>query len=157
MHKKRVIHSVTKYYILTRNLWYNFTIHIYGGIKMARRSKQSISTFLVSALGMLCALKAFVWVLETKALNVPIEIPFLDYGIMIAIVLLVSRVSVVLIKSKVGKAKRVPQELDNSFNASKATFHCATCGNRVSEKVRNFCLERPNKFNNQVFCYEHQR
>ncbi|TXK85762.1 hypothetical protein [Paenibacillus sp. N3.4] len=40
---------------------------------MARRSKQSISTFLVSALGMLCTLKAFVWVLETKVLNTPIE------------------------------------------------------------------------------------
>lgn len=126
---------------------------------MARRGKQSISTFLVSALGMLCTLKAFVWVLETKVLNTPIEIPFLNYGIIIAIVLLLLRVIFVLLKYRVRKANRDVQELGNGFNVPKdiRTFHCAQCGKKVSEKVRNYCLEKPDKFKNQVLCYEHQR
>lgn len=126
---------------------------------MARRSKQSISTFLVSALGMLCTLKAFVWVLETKVLNTPIEIPFLNYGIIIATMLLLLRVVFVLLKYRARKAIRDVQEEGNGFTLPNdiSTFHCADCGKSVSEKVRNYCLERPNKFNNQVFCYEHQR
>ncbi|MCR8633908.1 hypothetical protein [Paenibacillus radicis (ex Xue et al. 2023)] len=126
---------------------------------MARRSKRSISTFLVSALGMLCMLKAFVWVLETKVLNTPIEIPFLNYGIMIAVALLLIRVSFVLLKHKARKSKVDVQEIGNGATTPNdiGTFHCADCGKKVSEKVRSYCLERPNKFNNQVFCYEHQR
>lgn len=124
---------------------------------MARRGKQSISTFIVSALGLLCTLKAFVWVLETKVLNTPIEVPFLNYGIIIAIVLLLLRVSFVLIKNKARKSNYDVQEVGNEFTVPNDTFHCADCGNKVSEKVRNYCLDRPNKFNNQVFCFEHQR
>ncbi|WP_240416807.1 hypothetical protein [Paenibacillus periandrae] len=124
---------------------------------MARRSKQSISTFLVSALGMLCTLKAFVWVLETKVLNTSIEIPFLNYGIIIGIVLLILRISFVLIKNRARKSNNV-QEVVNDVTVSNdiSTFQCANCGKKVSEKVRSYCLERPNKFNNQVFCYDHQ-
>ncbi|MGG1553284.1 hypothetical protein [Paenibacillus ferrarius] len=126
---------------------------------MARRNKQSISTFLVSAVGMLCTLKVFVWVMETKVLHTPIEIPFLNYGIIIGVVLLVLRITSVLIMNNVRKSKRYATEAANAISVplDVDAFYCASCGNKVSEKVRNYCLERPNKFNNQVFCYEHQR
>jgi restriction system protein len=34
---------------------------------------------------------------------------------------------------------------------------CATCGQPVSEKVREYCEARPGRFGGDVFCYEHQR
>lgn len=34
---------------------------------------------------------------------------------------------------------------------------CATCGRSVSEKVRDYCLSRPQRFGGHVYCYPHQR
>jgi hypothetical protein len=126
---------------------------------MARRNRQSISSFLISVLGMLCLLKVFVWVVETKVLHTPIKIPFLNYGIIIVIVLLLLRVSFVLIKNKTRKSNHIVQDSgnDSTVYINKSAFQCADCGKKVSEKVRIYCLERPNKFNNQVFCYDHQK
>jgi restriction system protein len=35
--------------------------------------------------------------------------------------------------------------------------HCVTCGVAVSEKVRDYCLERPQRFGGGVYCFTHQR
>lgn len=35
--------------------------------------------------------------------------------------------------------------------------HCVTCGDAVSEKVREYCLARPARFSGQVYCFTHQR
>lgn len=35
--------------------------------------------------------------------------------------------------------------------------HCVTCGVAVSEKVRDYCLERPQRFGGRVYCFTHQR
>lgn len=37
------------------------------------------------------------------------------------------------------------------------TDRCATCGEAVSEKVRAYCSERPERFGQQVYCFDHQR
>jgi restriction system protein len=35
--------------------------------------------------------------------------------------------------------------------------HCATCGARVTEKVRDYCLTRPDRFGGRIYCFKHQR
>jgi restriction system protein len=37
------------------------------------------------------------------------------------------------------------------------TRHCASCGVAVSDKVRDYCLARPESFDRRVFCFKHQR
>lgn len=34
---------------------------------------------------------------------------------------------------------------------------CVICRKRVSEKVRQYCLTNPDRFNGRVYCYEHQK
>jgi restriction system protein len=34
---------------------------------------------------------------------------------------------------------------------------CAKCGKQVSDKVRDYCLSRPKRFDGLVYCYQHQR
>ncbi|MCJ7831376.1 MAG: restriction endonuclease, partial [Dehalococcoidia bacterium] len=34
---------------------------------------------------------------------------------------------------------------------------CAVCGQRVSEKVRDYCLANERRFVGQILCYRHQR
>ena len=34
---------------------------------------------------------------------------------------------------------------------------CAVCGKKVSEKVKQYCLENSKRFGGSVYCYEHQR
>jgi restriction system protein len=41
------------------------------------------------------------------------------------------------------------------FPVAKAS--CATCGEQVSDKVREYCLARPKRFGGLVYCYEHQK
>ena len=41
------------------------------------------------------------------------------------------------------------------FPVAKAS--CAKCGKPVSDKVREFCLSRPNRFDGLVYCYDHQK
>jgi restriction system protein len=35
--------------------------------------------------------------------------------------------------------------------------HCITCGIAVSEKVRDYCLEHPQRFGGRIYCFNHQR
>jgi len=34
---------------------------------------------------------------------------------------------------------------------------CFICGMTVSEKVRQYCLDRPEKFGGKIYCYDHQK
>lgn len=34
---------------------------------------------------------------------------------------------------------------------------CVICSMTVSDKVRRYCLDRPEKFGGKIYCYEHQR
>lgn len=34
---------------------------------------------------------------------------------------------------------------------------CVICGMAVSDKVRQYCLDRPQKFKDKIYCYEHQK
>lgn len=34
---------------------------------------------------------------------------------------------------------------------------CAACGNVVSEKVRDYCMARPERFSGNIYCFDHQR
>lgn len=36
-------------------------------------------------------------------------------------------------------------------------YVCAKCGKPVTQKVKEFCLSQPRRFNNRIYCYEHQR
>ncbi len=38
-----------------------------------------------------------------------------------------------------------------------APWSCSACGARVSDKVRDYCLARPQRFAGKVYCYSHQR
>jgi restriction system protein len=42
-------------------------------------------------------------------------------------------------------------------SADRDLYVCATCGKPVTKKVRDFCLSQPKRFNNRIYCYEHQR
>jgi restriction system protein len=46
-------------------------------------------------------------------------------------------------------------DVDASPNGAGAV--CAICGQRVSEKVRNYCLANERRFAGQILCYRHQR
>jgi len=34
---------------------------------------------------------------------------------------------------------------------------CVVCGRSVSDRVRQYCLDRPERFGGKVYCYQHQR
>ena len=36
-------------------------------------------------------------------------------------------------------------------------YVCAACGKPVTKKVKDFCLSQPKRFNNRIYCYEHQK
>jgi restriction system protein len=44
-----------------------------------------------------------------------------------------------------------------STNGATDQRHCVTCGVAVSEKVRDYCLARPQRFGGRVYCFNHQR
>ncbi|WP_248928661.1 hypothetical protein [Paenibacillus hamazuiensis] len=116
---------------------------------MARRNKNSISMFLVSFLGFLMMCKVFVWVLESQIMHVPIRIPELDYAIVVALLALLLRVGFVLWVAQRKKAAGKGDE-----NLSSATSFpdpsdlnmCVVCKKTVSEKVKQYCLNRPDRF-----------
>lgn len=36
-------------------------------------------------------------------------------------------------------------------------FVCARCGKPISNKVKDYCLSNPSRFNGRIYCYDHQR
>jgi cellobiose-specific phosphotransferase system component IIC len=123
-----------------------------------RKRKFSISKLLVSALGLIMCLKAFIYVLEHYVLQVTgtpglkVDDSFLNITFGVLSFLLVFRISYVL-----WSAKRKKQHAVKEVAIEASLYECATCGKTVSEKVRQYCLSKPQKFQQQIFCYEHQR
>lgn len=54
--------------------------------------------------------------------------------------------------SSVEEIPSVPQSPANDD-----LYVCATCGKPVTNKVKEYCLFQPKRFNNRIYCYEHQR
>jgi len=52
--------------------------------------------------------------------------------------------------------KLIKGEIDNPNKEVKSFTKCVTCGEKVSEKVKNYCLTNKDKFQGNVYCYEHQ-
>jgi hypothetical protein len=46
--------------------------------------------------------------------------------------------------------------IQNQINGSDSNNQCVVCNQPVSEKVKAYCLSN-NKFNNKIYCYEHQK
>ncbi len=125
---------------------------------MARQSKRSISTFLVSALGMLCILKTFTWAVGSRILESKVEVPYLDWAIGVAGFLLVLRIGFVIWKAtrnRTPKQEIEPVEHYTSVRVSNDSA-CSICGKTVSDRVKQYCLDRPQKFSGKIYCYDHQ-
>lgn len=126
---------------------------------MARRKKQSISTMLVSALGFLFMCKVFLWVVEYQFLHVPVVLPELNYAIIGVLVALLLRIGFVV---WIGRRKKAAIESTANALSSVSVPNvndlnmCVTCGKTVSEKVKQFCLGKPDRFQGQIYCFDHQ-
>lgn len=127
-----------------------------------KRKKLTISTFLVSALGLLVMLKVFIYVTEhfvfqtTGEDGLKVDESDLNIAFVVVVVLLLIRISYVIVKHRIVRANQV-QHINVVVEESVESFVCVECGKRVSEKVREYCLERPNKFAGRVYCYDHQK
>lgn len=127
-----------------------------------KRKKLTISTFLFSALGLIVMFKIFNYVIEhfvfqvTGESGLKVDESDLNIAFVIVVVLLLIRISYVIVKHKIVSANKV-QHVNIKVEETTAPFDCAECGKKVSEKVRDYCLERPNKFAGQVYCYDHQK
>lgn len=42
-------------------------------------------------------------------------------------------------------------------NADADLYICARCGKPVTNKVKEYCLSNPKRFNGRIYCYDHQR
>ena len=47
--------------------------------------------------------------------------------------------------------------LPPSPTSSAEESHCASCGVAVSDKVRDYCRARPQRFDGRIYCFHHQR
>ncbi|WP_090824830.1 hypothetical protein [Paenibacillus sp. yr247] len=127
-----------------------------------KRKKLTISTFLFSALGLIVMFKIFIYVIEhfvfqvTGENGLKVDESDLNIAFVIVVVLLLIRISYVIVKDKMVSANKVKYTNINVEETSES-FACAECGKKVSEKVRDYCLERQNKFAGQVYCYDHQK
>jgi hypothetical protein len=126
-----------------------------------KRKKISISTFLVSALGLVIMCKALIYGLEHYVLQVTgedglrVDDSFLNIALAGIVTLLLIRFIYVIVKHKIVKTNKTHQ-FDSLINEDIKPLVCADCGKKVSEKVREYCLTRPNKFAGKVYCYDHQ-
>ena len=69
----------------------------------------------------------------------------------IAVVLLV------LLMVKTHDARRLARSGLRTSSLLPLSSCCSTCGTRVSDKVREYCLGRPRRFGGKIYCYRHQR
>ena len=46
---------------------------------------------------------------------------------------------------------------DRGWLRAEVAAYCVICGKHVSPRVRKWCLDRPDEFRGQVYCFEHQR
>ncbi|UQZ85544.1 hypothetical protein SK3146_04833 [Paenibacillus konkukensis] len=97
---------------------------------MARRKKQSIPILLVRFLGLLMMFKVFVWVLENNIMHTPINVPELNYAIIIVIAALLLRVGFVIWMAQRKKAAvtNVEDFSDSKgYTAATDSNTCVTC------------------------------
>ncbi|GAA4840917.1 hypothetical protein GCM10023310_18530 [Paenibacillus vulneris] len=126
---------------------------------MARRKKQSISTMLFSALGFLVTCKILLWLFEEK-FHATTNMPELNYAIIAVVIALLLRVGfVVWIAQR--KKKVAIERVENVSNSTGSSSvndlnMCVTCGKTVSDKVKQFCLSKPDRFHGQIYCFDHQ-
>ena len=129
---------------------------------MRKRNNFSISTFLVSALGLLIFFKVFIKILENFVFKTvgdnSLKVDESDLNIALVVVLLLLLMRGLYIfwrfkNRKVSAAEEIDLSLSQSRNES---YQCEKCGKTVSEKVRSYCLDRPEKYKGKVYCYDHQ-
>ena len=46
---------------------------------------------------------------------------------------------------------------DRDRLAREIQWYCAVCGERVTPRVKRWCLDRPEEFHGNVYCFDHQR
>jgi restriction system protein len=56
-----------------------------------------------------------------------------------------------------GAAPVVESAAPSTTNHATDRAHCVTCDVVVSEKVRDYCLTRPERFGGRIYCFKHQR
>jgi hypothetical protein len=49
---------------------------------------------------------------------------------------------------KAGETKKTNESQD---------YSCSTCGTKVSEKVKDYCLANKERFKGNIYCFEHQK
>ncbi|QYR20978.1 hypothetical protein KZ483_25090 [Paenibacillus sp. sptzw28] len=131
-----------------------------GRIREMRKGKSSISLLLVRALGLVVCFKVLIYVLEHFVLQVTgvpelkIDDSYLNIAFVILCILFVIRILFVFL-SEQRKKHNLTQDDETEIDIS--TYTCAKCGETVSEKVRQYCLSRPQQFNHKVYCYDHQK
>jgi restriction system protein len=54
-------------------------------------------------------------------------------------------------------ATALPATAESDVAIPNTVSHCASCGVVVSEKVRDYCLARPQRFGGRIYCFKHQR
>lgn len=124
-----------------------------------RRNKFSLTMLLVQFLGVLFMMEVFVWVIENKVFKGEAEVPIKELHIAVAVVsvLLALRVAYVLLKIRMNQGNNPAFDTSRSNENSQMSGTCMVCGKTVSEKVKAYCRNHPEKFHNQVYCYDHQR
>lgn len=55
------------------------------------------------------------------------------------------------------KIKTSPRSLVKTIQVESLASRCIICGVAVSERVRKFCINRPKRFGNKIYCYHHQQ
>jgi len=85
-----------------------------------------------------------------------IRIPWLDYGLIVVVLLLVIRIIYVLIKTGLF-SKRVSIMDETASEIQTVSGTCVVCNKEVSERVKEYCKQHSNRFGGQVYCYDHQR
>jgi hypothetical protein len=121
-----------------------------------RQRKLSISTFLIQVLGLGLIIKVFLWVIGSKVFdNESIHIPWLDYGLIVVVLLLVIRIIYVLVKTGL-RSKRASMKDETTTEIQTVPATCVVCNKQVSERVEEYCKQHSNRFGGQVYCYDHQ-
>lgn len=125
-----------------------------------RKNKLTISTFLVSALGLIFSMKAFIYILENFVANAigenSIKVDQSDLNIALIVVLSLLFIRLMFVFWQYKSNRITSEALENQTIPNLDTYQCAKCGKDVSEKVKSYCLERPEKFKGKVYCYDHQ-
>lgn len=62
-----------------------------------------------------------------------------------------------LIKALLSIKPEVKETIKNNTPSISNNDICAICGKPVSEKIKQYCRSNPKRFNDKIYCYEHQK